>query len=87
VSAIKALLGLGGMGFAFISVGGHALYKWYEIGQMPSHHGAHSTVSYATDPFAFTYELGGNIFLVSIGILASVVAIFGLLSLRGRRTQ
>jgi hypothetical protein len=86
MSVIKALLGLGGMGVAFISVGGHALYKWYETGQMPLHHGFRSTVSYATDTFAFTYEFGGNIFLMSMGIAASAVAVFGLLSLY-RRTR
>jgi hypothetical protein len=42
-------------------------YEWYETGQMPLHHSLHNTVSYATDPYAFTYEFGGNIFLVSFG--------------------
>jgi hypothetical protein len=87
MSVTKALLGLAGIGVAFISVGGHALYEWYETGQMPLHHGFHSTVSYAADPFSFTYEFGGNVFLMSMGIVASAVAVLGLLSRGRRRTR
>jgi len=58
---MKAFLLLAGLGVALISVGGYALYGWYETGQMPLHHGFHRTVSYADDPFSFTYEFGGNV--------------------------
>jgi hypothetical protein len=87
MSVVKALLALAGMGIAFIAVGGHALYEWYVNGQMPLHHGFRSTVSYGTDPYAFTYEFGGNIFLVSFGIAALAGAIFGTLARWGRRTR
>jgi hypothetical protein len=87
MSVTKTLLALAAMGIAFISVGGYALYEWYETGQVPLHHGFRSTVSYAADPFAFTYEFGGNLFLVSFGIAAFAGAVFGMLLLRwGRRT-
>jgi hypothetical protein len=75
ISFMKAFLLLAGLGVAFISVGGHALYEWYETGQMPLHHGFHRTVSYADDPFSFTYEFGGNVFIVSMGIAAVFGAI------------
>lgn len=87
LSVTKTLLGLAGIGVAFVSVGGHALYKWYETGQMPLHHGFNRTVSHAADPFSFTYEFGGNIFLVFFGIAAFAVAIFATLTLRRRRTR
>lgn len=84
MSFLKAFLMLAGSGVAFISVGGHNLHEWYETGQMPLHHGFNRTVSYATDPFSFMYEFGGNIFLVSMGIAAVFGAMLGWL-LRVRR--
>ncbi len=86
MSVGKTLLGLAAIGIAFIFVGGRAIYEWYDAGQMPLHHGFYRTVSYATAPYAFTYEFGGNIFLISMGIAALAVAIFGTLSRRGHRT-
>jgi hypothetical protein len=87
MSVTKALLGLAGIGIAFICVGGRALYEWYETEQMPLHHGFHSTVSYATDPIAFVYEFGGNVFLVFFGLAAFAGAIFATRSLWRRRTR
>jgi hypothetical protein len=87
MSVVKTLLALAAMGIAFIAVGGHALYQWYETGRIPLHHGFRNTVSYATDPYAFTYEFGGNIFLVSFGIAAFAGAILGALAYWGRQTR
>lgn len=85
ISFMKAFLILAGLSVAFISVGARALYEWYDTGQIPLHHGFHRTVSYAADPFAF--ECGANVFLVTMGIAAAVMAVLGLLSRRRRQAR
>ena len=81
----KILLAVVGLVFGLFSlvlayVGGMRLYGWCETGRLAAPHRAmmdmYEVISFGSDPVRFVLEVGGNVFLLAMGILGVVTVFF-----------